>query len=272
MFVDESKTLKEATSLDVRAGILTIPYGTKVIGEGAIKNIERLSTIIIPSSVVLIETHAVQNTGVVHLEIPSSVKNIQNEAFSDNDWLTTLVITNPKTEFRGDIIVRCRSINVVQIGQDKYLVRCLEGNLPYHILAKHQIDVYQVFYAKLFRDDSSYEKFYFAQKRDSIGKGNTLQEAMGNCHNAYLSQEIVDSYRDISLDSMIGIDDYRRITGACPNGAQEWLKQHEFTVEDKKPVREVIKLIENERAIGSRLFMQFIADRYKDRANGEKYE
>lgn len=271
MFVDEAGVLQKVSPLDIKAGIVTIPYGTKVIGAHSIANIEGVEALLIPETVTKIESHAIYGTGIVHLEIPATVTAIKPEAFANNRWLTTLVIGNENAQFDNTIVKNCRVLGAVKIGDKMQVVQCLDNGTPYHVISKKQYNVYQLFYVELFHDTiPEVRKFFFAKKQNVFGEGSNIHEAMQDCDEKYMTSEIIQKYAEITLDTLIDSHDYQTITGACDNGTADWLKEHGLKETDKKSVREIIKLLNEDS--GAQLFMQFVADRYKDRANGDKHE
>ena len=273
MYVTDSNVLREVSPLDVHNGILNIPHGVVRIGRDSIVNLN-IKTIVFPDTLRIIESNAIHGTDLIRVEIPSQVEQIEDNAFSNNNWLTSFIVSSPNTKFTGNALSYCRSLDMVQVGLIKYPVHCLLLGAPYRILSKKQIGVYQIFYVELFkrteRDENEKlpEKLYVAQKGGVAGDGSSIKRAMENCDKKYLTPDIIQAYKNITLDTKIGVDDYRRITGACDTGAIEWLKEHNLTEDDRLPVRDVIQLLDGD--YGSSIFTQFVADRYKERSEERK--
>ena len=259
----DGKILKGVSPLDVRENTLIIPSGVEKVASRAIVDLPTLKNLIIPESLEAFDMDAINNTGIVHLVIPETVKRVADQAFAHNEWLTIVEFKSPETKFNGTALFDCRSLNFCKVGAIKYNVRCLKFGVCYQILSKHMFDIYTIYLVEPFKESTNIGKLYVALKQGVCGDGTTVARAIEDCHNNYMTPDIVQQYKDISLDALVGWYDYKRITGACDEGIVKWMKEKGFKENDKISVRELLKLLGN--SYGSSTFIQFIADRYKDR-------
>lgn len=272
MYIDSNNVLKSVSAVDLKDKTLFIPHGVVEVGHEAIKNLPQLSSIVIPETVKRFATRSITNTGIIHLIIPQTVEEIDILAFENNEWLSIVEINNPDTKFDGTIVQNCRSLQTVRIGAIKHNVRCLKFGVAYAILSKKQVDVYTVYLVEPFRESTTgIGKLYVAVKQGVVGDGVTIKRAMEDCHNHYMTPSTILAYKDLTLDTQVNSYDYKRITGACDEGIIKWMQEEGFEENDTLSVRELIHRLKH--AYGSDIFAQFVADRYKDRAearNGSK--
>lgn len=268
MLVDTNNVLRETSVVDLKDNTLIIPYGVVEIAEGAIKDLPKLSNLIIPETVKIFRSRSVTNTGIVHLIIPENIVKINDCAFEGNPWLTILEICNPDTEFNGSIVQNCLSINSVRVGAMRFNVRCLKFGVAYEIISKKMIDIYTVYAIKPFKEAAKLGMLYAAVKQGVVGDGVSIKRAIEDCNNLYLTPNIKEAYKDITLDTLINSHDYKRITGACDEGIMEWLEKEGLTEADTMTARDLIYRLG--KSFGAKDFAQFIADRYKDRAEARK--
>lgn len=268
MYVNEEGVLISVSRTDLIENTLILPQSVKKIGREAIKNLPDLEEIVFPKELTEIGEHSISGTGIIRLTVPETVQVIGYEAFRGNEWLTIVKIPNVNTKFDGTAFIQCRSLNIVQIGAVKHQVRCLKFDVCYEVLAKKRVDVYQVYLVEPFKESARLGKLYVACKQGYVGDGVTIERAMQDCHNQYMTPDIKKAYKDITLDTLVNSHDYKRITGACDEGIMDWMKKQGFTEETTMSVRELLKILGN--AYGSKIFAQFIADRYEERANEAK--
>lgn len=264
MYITSDNKLKSVSNIDIKENTLLIPYGVEVICSKAIDNLPTLTKIIFPATLKRIESHAISNTGIIHLVIPETITHIDNLAFENNKWLTILEITNPDTAFNGTVVQNCKSLTTVRVGALRYNVRCLKFGVAYEILNKKMVDVYTVYRVQPFKESTGIGALYVAVKQGVVGDGTTIKRAIEDCHNLYLTPNIIDAYKNITLDTQVNSFDYKRITGACDEGILAWMKDHNLTESSTMTVRELIGILNG--AYGAKIFAQFIADRYRDRA------
>ena len=268
MYITKDHVLTDVTALDIHDDTFIIPPDVVEVATNAINDLPELATLIIPPSVKKFCTHSVCNTGIIHLTLPKTVEVIDKFAFEHNEWLTIIEILNPDAHYDGTIISNCRSITIAQVGSARYKVKCLKYGAAFEILAKKMVDVYTVYAIQPWKGAASLGKLYAAVKSGVVGDGTTIARAMEDCHNQYLTPDIIEAYKDITLDTPIRSFDYKRITGACDEGILGWIKEQGYKEHDTLPARELIKVLGN--AYGAHIFAQFIADRYKDRAEAKK--
>ena len=73
--------------------------------------------------------------------------------------------------------------------------------------------------------------------------GETARKAFADAEYKYLQSRSAEEHIErIKSQGYMTANDYRLLTGACEMGTSGWLKANGYTWEDKKPIREVIKL------------------------------
>ncbi|MBQ3149653.1 MAG: leucine-rich repeat protein [Clostridia bacterium] len=96
--------------------LYTIPNGVKVIGKDAFVGCANLSTVIIASTVITIETGAFEScTGIDSITIPDSVANIKNVAFRDCTNLSSVVLGSSVINIGVGAFYSCSSLTSVTI-------------------------------------------------------------------------------------------------------------------------------------------------------------
>ena len=85
-----------------RQGAYTIPNSVTVIGWGAFQNAIGLTSIVIPNSVIRIESSAFFNTGLTSVTIPSGVSHIDGEIFSGSANLTSINVVSDNPYLRSE--------------------------------------------------------------------------------------------------------------------------------------------------------------------------
>ena len=96
-----------------KEGEFHIPHGIRAIGDSAFFGCEKLSNVIIPSSVVHIEGSAFQVSGLRDITIPNSVTTIGDSAFAFCDYLTNISLPDSVTHFGDAVFEGCTGLRTI---------------------------------------------------------------------------------------------------------------------------------------------------------------
>ena len=102
----------------------------------------------------------------------------------------------------------------------------------------------------------SKEKFYIATDGKNIhAHGNTLKKATEDLQFKLISEKLKNE--PINKDTIITINYYRLITGACELGVKSWIEQNNISQEEFK-ASELLPILEKTKAYGVERFKKLI--------------
>lgn len=95
--------------------IVNIPYGCDKIGKWRLAYLANLLTVNIPDTVITIDEHALENTGMTTLTIPSTVQTIGVQALGNNPNLVELIIEEGIQTIPNYFAYACNKLPLVDI-------------------------------------------------------------------------------------------------------------------------------------------------------------
>lgn len=95
---------------------ITLPDALKEVKEYAFNGCGNLKTLTLGSKTEVIEQHAFENTGIIIVNIPKSVKTINNNAFANNSAMKTLVIDDAAVFLDYYAFYKCTNLSSVDLG------------------------------------------------------------------------------------------------------------------------------------------------------------
>ena len=259
MITKDNKLIK-AEPQDVTAGVLIVPsHITEILTDSI--SLPEILDIRFNGTGIKIQSRAITNTGIMSLHIDKKFSSIDDCAFVDNPKLTEAKIFNKDLTVKGNWFNGCSSLGRVTIGGMVYPILLYKG-VCYNILSRKMVDIYTIYYVERFKS-SEERKFFVATKQEAYGTGETIESAIKECRERYLTPDLFEKYKDLNIDSYISSVDYRLITGACDKGVVEWLETNGIGPEEKKQVRELLVTLKGK--YGYEDFSQFILDCYAAR-------
>ena len=96
---------------------------------------------------------------------------------------------------------------------------------------------------------------YIAEKEGFTAHGETIKKAIEDVQFKIMSEEL--QKEPINADTMINIDRYRIVTGACGMGVESWVKDNNMTNESYR-ADELLKVLEKTNAYGLSKFKELV--------------
>ena len=221
-----------------------IPNGVTEIGASAFEGCTSLKEVVIPEGVTEIGASAFGKcTSLKEVAISENVTEIGNYAFWGCESMKEVIIPNGVTKIGNYAFDCCQSLTTINWNDKTYPVRCIDGYCM-RILTSKNWKGYTVFKCTYFPDDSN-EIVYIAEKDGVSTHGSTVREAVSDLEfkrmkNVDMSEHIAR----IAQQGYMNATDYRLLTGACRQGTDHFLQEHNLTWEDTMPVQDVLKLTE----------------------------
>ena len=221
---------------------IVIPDSVTQIVYSAFWGCSSLKEIVIPSSVTKIGDFAFWGcSSLKEIVIPDSVTEIGDSAFQECSSLKEIVISDNVTTIRNNILGNCQTLSTLYWKNKKYSVRCIDGYCM-HILKEKQWGEYNILKCSYFSSDRE-DIVYIAQKGEVSAHGNTIREAVSDLQFKLMKDvDISEHITRIAQQGYMNANDYRLLTGACRQGTDYFLREHNLTWEDVMTVEEVLKL------------------------------
>ena len=275
----EKNELISAEIIDLKGGeILLIPNGVKTIGEEALTPLKnRVKMVLIPGTVTTIKRRAFAGTGVTVVELPESVKTIEDDAFEGCENLYEIVLKGDKRDYETlnpKAVRKTPNLERVALNGKVYGVYVHKEKL-YLSSAIQEVHFGLYGVRKLWDIFGTQKELFHAVKRDAFGDGETVGEAVEKCRVAYIKKHGLETtWSKLTKDDTISAAEFKEITGACNSGMQKFLAAHEMTLETRKRVEDIIGMIETEPVFEGALreFAQFVADMYANRTRAAAAE
>ena len=259
MITKENKLIK-AEPQDITVGVLIIPsHITEILTDSI--SLPEILDIRFNGTGIKIYSRAITNTSITTLHIDTRFSFIDDCAFEDNPKLIEAKIFNKNLTVKGNWFNGCSSLGRVTVGGITYPILLYKG-VCYNILSRKMVDIYTVYYVERFKSNQD-RKFFVATKQKAYGTGETVEGAIRECKERYLTPDLLERYKDLNIDSYISSVDYRLITGACDKGVIEWLETNKIAPEEKIQVRELLTLLKDK--YGYEDFAQFLLTCYSNR-------
>jgi hypothetical protein len=99
------------------------------------------------------------------------------------------------------------------------------------------------------------EKCFVAEKENYSAHGKTIKKAVGDIHFKLMAEKIKNN--PINKDTVITIQYYRTLTGACEFGCKSWMETNGIKKDEMKAV-ELLPLLEKTNAYGYDKFKSLI--------------
>lgn len=256
MHIDEkTQTLKYAINFG-KETVCEIPDGVKIIGKGAFSNNHSFKTIIIPPSVIKIEERAFINCDQLEsITIPNSVELVGDYAFAGCSKLLKLHCNIQKTVFGYYCFSRCRWLQILETDDDIARVFYFPASDQFAItkyvetVGDDRIEIYAGRFSPkdLFPLPNPIEGWslcYFVTLGDYSWFGNTKEAAITGIRFAAHEKTLYNHYKQkITLNTVIGVEDFSLITGVCVDGIEIFLKSKGKPKDWRAPVHEIIDLM-----------------------------
>lgn len=275
----EKNELISAEIIDLKGGeILLIPKGVKTIGEEALTPLKnRVKMVLIPGTVTTIKRRAFAGTGVTVVELPESVKTIEDDAFEECENLYEIVLKGDKRDYKTlnpKAVRRAPNLERVTLNGRVYGVY-VHGEKLYLSSAIQEVHFGLYGVRKLWDIFDTQKELFHAVKRGAFGDGETVEEAVEKCRVAYIEKHgLKTTWSELTKDDTISAAEFKEITGACNSGMKKFLELHGMTLETRMRVEDIIGMIKTEPAFEGALreFAQFVADMYANRARAAAAE
>lgn len=226
---------------DIRKdGKFFVPDNVIKIDECAFWNCSLLKEIIIPNSVTEIRTAAFWKcSSLKEIVIPDSVNQIGNYAFSGCSSLKKIIIPSSITQIKDNIFWNCQTLSIIHWKNKTYPVRCIDGCCMYILKEKQLVD-YNILKCSYFPKETI---VYVAEKDNIFAHGQTIRKAVSDLQfKIRESLDVSEHIARIAQQGFMNANDYRLLTGACRQGTDFFLSEHNLTWDDTMPVEEVLQL------------------------------
>ena len=101
----------------------------------------------------------------------------------------------------------------------------------------------------------STKEFYLVTDGETHAHGDTLKKAKEDFEFKLISEKIKNE--PILADTLININYYRTVTGACEMGVKSWMQQNNMTKESYK-AKDLLPILKKTNAYGYEKFKQLV--------------
>ena len=210
---------------------LTLPALTTA-GYGCFRSNEALTTLSLPALTTAGYNCFHNNEALTTLSLPA-LTTAGSYCFRGNEALTTLSLKELKLNIKTVdgycyIIEKLKKRNNIMIYSGGDLVNITDGAIKT-------------------------EPCYVAEKGNYTAHGNTIKQAITDLQFKIISEKL--RKEPINADTIITVQYYRIVTGACQAGCESWLRQNNIT-KTEYTAAELLPILENSNAYGYQSFKQ----------------
>lgn len=219
---------------------IVIPYGVKTIERHAFHGCERLVHVSIPNSVEQIETGAfISCKKLKYINLPEALFSIGDYAFAGCEDLMEIKIPDKVNKLRRELFEDCESLRKITWKKKEYSFLCIDGDCVY-ILQEKQCKECTLLKCAYFPEG---KQLHTAEKDGCIAEGKTIREAVDTLNRrlTYKPTMMMQIAR-IAKQGYLNANDYMLLTGACREGTERFLLEHNLIWEDTMPAEEVFEL------------------------------
>lgn len=221
------------------------------IGEKCFAMCLNLESVKLPNSLVRLGSMAFQyDLSLKEVNFFYKIRYIGSRAFENCAGLKRVAFLNPMVNFDSYVFFGCYDMRTIQIGDKNIETKFLH----YNVVALGSKFYFQGGEACLFtmcnscRDGKILgEKFFyfFLDNGEFIGVGENLHKAYEEAiflKTNHVRQQAIEE--EWTLDTKIGMDEYRAISGDCLIGVESFLKNYHVNFDEKKSIREIIFFVQ----------------------------
>lgn len=219
---------------------IIIPDSVTKIGHAAFWRCSSLEKVVIPEGVSEIKNYTFENcSSLKKIVIPDSVTEIGDFVFWRCSSLKEIKIPDSVTEIGNFAFNNCKLLSTIHWEHKTYSVRCIDG-FCMHILKEKQWESYNIVKCSYFPEEII---VYVAEKDNIFAHGKTIREAVSDLQfKIRESMDVSEHIARIAQQGFMNANDYRLLTGACRQGTDRFLSEHNLTWDDTMPVEEVLQL------------------------------
>ncbi len=177
------------------------------------------------------------------------VKKIGSDCFRSNDSLTSVSLPE-LTECGSDCFSWNGSLTSVSLKGYDLDVKDVDG-FCFVIESERTSKGKKIYrgYNLLSMNKGELEKesCYVAEKDEKFAHGNTVKQACEDLNFKIIAEKLKND--PIQPDTVISVQYYPIVTGACQAGCESWMRQNNIT-EDRMPAKELLPLLEKSYAYG----------------------
>ena len=173
--------------------------------------------------------------------VPDNVTQIDECAFWNCSLLKEIIIPNSSsiTQIKDNIFWNCQTLSIIHWKNKTYPVRCIDGCCMYILKEKQLVD-YNILKCSYFPKETI---VYVAEKDNIFAHGQTIRKAVSDLQfKIRESLDVSEHIARIAQQGFMNANDYRLLTGACRQGTDFFLSEHNLTWDDTMPVEEVLQL------------------------------
>jgi hypothetical protein len=173
--------------------------------------------------------------------------------FRYNPVLTTLSLP-ALTTAGSDCFCYNKALTTLSLKEQKYNIQTVDGYcyIIETLKKRNDITIYSGGNLVNIKDGAiKIEPYYVAEKDNYTAHGNTIKEAVKDMQFKIIAEKLKEE--PINADTIITVEYYRIVTGACQAGCESWLRQNNISKTEYKAA-ELLPILENSNAYGYETF------------------
>ena len=241
---------------DIIDGVVTIPLNVNTILDHVFNNLPSITKVIGLGVTTIGNYNFYECNALTSVDFPV-VTTIGNYNFYECNALTS--VDFPVVTTIGNCnFCYCNARTSVTFFNKKFKTKLIDG---YLFVIKNKkttkgIIIYTGynFYSRV-SNEINKENCYVAEKDNFFAHGNSIKKAIQDVQFKCIAEKL--KKEPINADTIITVNYYRLVTGACELGVNSWIKQNNITKEEYR-ADELLPLLEKTNAYGVDKFKSLV--------------
>jgi hypothetical protein len=234
---------------------VSLPAAT-TFGNNCLRYNAALTTVSLPAATTIGNNCLSYNTALTTISLPAAT-TFGDDCLRYNAALTTVSLP-AATTFGDDCLRYNAALTTVILREKEYSVKSIDGYCFVVELSKTSKGILiHTGYNILSMNDGILLKqnCYVAEKENYYAHGETIKKAISDLQFKLVCEKLKKD--PINADTLITINHYRVITGACEFGVRSWMQQNQISVDEIK-ASELLPILEKTGAYGFENFKKLL--------------